>query len=64
MLEFVVGTAGKVEPASVRVVESSHPAFESAAREAVIGARFQPARLRSLPVRQITRQRVRFVAKY
>ena len=62
MMVFVVDTSGRVEPASVRIIESSHHAFDDAAGDAVVRARFQPARLRGQPVRQITRQRVRFVA--
>lgn len=62
VLEFVIDTSGKVERGSVRVVESSHPALENAARAAVLGARFRPAQLAGRPVRQITRQRVRFIA--
>jgi periplasmic protein TonB len=63
LLEFVVDTAGRVETGSVRVVESSHRGFEDAARVAVLGARFHPATLRGRPVRQLTRQQVRFVAE-
>lgn len=61
-VEFVIDTAGQVEPASVRVLESSHPAFEDAARATVVGASFRPARLSTRPVRQLTRQAIRFVA--
>jgi TonB family protein len=63
LLEFVVDTAGRVETESVRVVESSHGGFNDAARMAVLGARFHPARLRGHAVRQISRQQVRFVAE-
>jgi protein TonB len=62
LVEFLIDTAGKVEPGSVRPIESSHPAFVDAARAAVLGAKFRPARLAGRPVRQITRQRVRFLA--
>jgi TonB family protein len=62
VVEFVIDTTGRVERPSVRMVESSHPAFEDAAQAAVLGARFRPARLNGRPVRQITQQRVRFVA--
>jgi protein TonB len=60
--EFVIDTAGMIEPASIRVVESSHAAFEAAAREALVGATFRPARLSTRPVRQLTRQAIRFIA--
>jgi TonB family protein len=63
LVEFVIDTAGKVERASVRMIETSHPAFEASAREAVLGARFWPARLVGRAVRQVTRQRVRFISK-
>jgi TonB family protein len=63
VVEFVVDTTGKVERQSVQIVESSHPSFEEAAQAAVLGARFRPAQLAGRPVRQITQQRVRFVAK-
>lgn len=62
MVEFVIDTIGQVEPVSTRVVESTHRGFDDAARTAVLGARFQPAHLGRHPVRQLTRQRVRFVA--
>ena len=62
MVEFVIDTIGKVEPVSIRVVESTHRGFDDAARAAVLGATFQPARLGPHPVRQLTRQQVRFVA--
>jgi periplasmic protein TonB len=60
-LEFVIDTTGKVEPTSVKVLERTHAAFESAAREAMAGAVFHPARLGSRPVRQLTRQAIRFM---
>jgi TonB family protein len=63
-VEFVIDTAGKVEGGSIRVLQSSHQAFEAAAREAVTGAMFRPARLSNHPVRQLTRQSIRFVATH
>lgn len=63
-VEFVIDTTGKVEPVSVKIIESTHPAFESAARRAIAGSIFRPAHLSTLPVRQLTRQSVRFVAAH
>jgi TonB family protein len=62
LVEFVIDTSGHVEPGSVRALESTHPAFEKAAHEAMIKSLFQPARLSGHPVRQLTRQAVKFVA--
>jgi protein TonB len=61
MVEFVIDTAGRVQPSTVQALESSHPEFESAARDAVQGAVFGPARMSGHPVRQRTRQSIRFV---
>jgi TonB family protein len=61
-VEFVVDTTGRVETGSVRILESSHRAFEDAARGTVLAAEFRPARFGSHPVRQLTRQAIRFVA--
>jgi TonB family protein len=63
-VEFVIDTAGKVESGSIRVLQSSHRAFEAAAREAMTAAIFRPARLSNHPVRQLTRQSIRFVATH
>jgi TonB family protein len=63
-VEFVIDTTGKVEPASINIIERTHPAFESAARRAITGSIFRPARLSTVPVRQLTRQSVRFVAAH
>jgi TonB family protein len=63
-VEFVIDTTGKVERGSVKVIESTQPAFEAAARSAIVGSLFRPAHLRSVSVRQLTRQSVRFVATH
>ena len=60
-VEFVIDTTGRVQPASIRILESTHAAFEAAARAAMAGSIFRPARLSSHPVRQLTRQSVRFM---
>ncbi len=62
VIEFVIDTTGHVEPGSVRSLESTHPAFEQAAREVMVKSVFHPARLSGHPVRQLTRQAVRFVS--
>lgn len=52
-LQFVVGTDGRVEPESVVVVASSHPAFDEPAIRAVRRMRFAPASVMGRPVRVI-----------
>jgi TonB family protein len=61
-VEFVVDTVGRVEPGSIKVLESTHRGFEASALATVAAALFHPARLAARPVRQLTRQSVRFVA--
>jgi TonB family protein len=63
-VEFVIDTLGRVEPASIRILHSTHEAFESSTRTAVAAAVFRPARLSAHPVRQLTRQSIRFVATH
>ena len=60
VLDYVVDTAGRAEPGSLRVVMSPHPAFEEAARASVLASRYQPARLRGRVVRQLVRQALSF----
>ena len=62
VVQFVVDTVGAVETLSITVLECTHPGFEAPAREAVAGAVFRPARLGPYPVRQLTKQPVRFIA--
>lgn len=54
--EFVVDTAGRVEPATVTIVERAHPLFEQAVRQALRGMRFRPAEAGGRTVRQLVRQ--------
>jgi TonB family protein len=61
-LEFVVDTSGAVELSSLHVLMSSDPRFDEAARRTIRDTRFRPARRAGVPVRQLVRQTVRFVA--
>jgi TonB family protein len=59
-LEYVVDTLGRAEPGSLRAVTSTRPEFEAAARAAVLGSHYRPARLRGQVVRQLVRQTLSF----
>lgn len=52
-LTFVVDTLGRVEMPSVKVLESSHPAFAASVRAALPRMRFRPARIGPRAVRQL-----------
>jgi TonB family protein len=56
VVAYVVDSLGRVEPASLRMVESTHPLFEAAVRQAVLASRFRPAEWRGMKVRQLVQQ--------
>jgi periplasmic protein TonB len=61
VLEYVVSASGRVEPGSVRVVRSTHPAFSAAAADALLNARFKPAHRSGQAVPVLVQQTIRFV---
>jgi len=61
VVEFVIDTAGRVEPGSPRILRSSHQLFEAPALRAVAGWLFRPARLGGNKVRVRAHQPLNFV---
>jgi TonB family protein len=51
ILPAVIDTTGRVEPASIRILKSPHPAFDQPTKDWVLKALFRPARLRGRGVR-------------
>jgi hypothetical protein len=51
--EFIVDTAGAIEPGSLRIVSATHPYFAGAVKAALDEGSFRSAFLRGKPVRQI-----------
>lgn len=60
MLQAMVDTAGRVEQGSIRVLSSSHQAFEAAAIEMLRATRFLPGRSGERPVRALVRVPFKF----
>jgi len=60
VVEFVVDSAGAVDPASVDVMASTDPRFALAVRQALTLTRFVPATLRGRHVRQVVQLPVEF----
>jgi TonB family protein len=60
--EFVVDSAGRVEPGTLGIVSSTHPLFSDAVRRAVSAAVFMPALRAGKPVRQLVHQPFEFTA--
>jgi len=50
-VKFVVDTLGRVDPASIEVLNSSHDLFTAAVRETLARLRFNPARAGDRKVR-------------
>ncbi|MFI5236227.1 MAG: TonB family protein [Gemmatimonadales bacterium] len=59
-VEFIVDTAGRVEPGSVELIETTEPAFGPSALAAVAEERFRPGRQLGKAVRTRVRQVVAF----
>ena len=63
VLEAVVDTAGHVEPGSLLVVGSAHPAFVVPAQRALAATLFRPARMAGVAVRVRVRIAIDFVLR-
>jgi len=59
-VQYIVDTTGHAEPASFKVLKSTHQAFEEPAREAIMKGVFKPAKFRGRLVRQLVQQRISF----
>ena len=55
LLEFVIDTAGRVEPSTITTISSSHSQFDQAARRALASCRYRPARWNDAPARVTVR---------
>lgn len=60
-VEFIVDTTGNADSTSLKVIHSSHPAFEQSLREALPHMRFVPAELGGRLVKQWVRQEFKFL---
>jgi TonB family protein len=59
-VEFVVQQDGQVRLETLSVVSATHPAFGTAARDAVLASRFIAGRHRGQPIAQVVLLTVRF----
>ena len=62
-LQFIIGVNGKVEPQSLKVLESSSEAFDEPARRMILQSVYRPARRQGETVRVLVQQGVGFTAK-
>lgn len=59
-VSFVVDSTGRVEAATVEILQASHALFGDAVRQWLTQTRYTPALANGRPVRQLVRQRVGF----
>jgi protein TonB len=61
-MQFVVNTDGKVDPSTVKVISSTHKAFEEPAKQGITssGCTFKVGKSRGQPVRVLVQQAVAF----
>ncbi len=62
-VRFVVDSTGRVETSSIAILEESQAAFGEAVRRWLLRARYQPAEVSGLPVRQLVEQRFGFTLR-
>lgn len=60
VVRFVVDTTGRADPASFQLIETDHPLFGAAVRDALPGMKFRPASIGARKVRQLVEQRFIF----
>ncbi len=60
VIETVIDTLGRAEPAALRLIESSYSGFEAPARDFVLRARFRPGRSHGRTVRVLVRVPIAF----
>ena len=59
-MRFIVGTNGRVEPGSIKVLSTPHKQFSEAVRAALLNAKFRPAQVGGHSVRQLVEQSFSF----
>jgi protein TonB len=60
VVEVVLDTLGRAEPATLRIATSAHPLFDGEASVVVLGSRYRPGRVAGRPVRVRIRVPVSF----
>jgi len=60
IIQFIVGVDGKVEPESVKIIESPHEGLNDAVTQMFLGAVYKPAQFEGKPVRMRIRQSMTF----
>ncbi|HEV8304373.1 MAG TPA: energy transducer TonB, partial [Gemmatimonadales bacterium] len=60
IVQAIIDTTGRAEPASVKVIESPNPGFNQSATNWVLRALFRPARANGRAVRALMKMPIEF----
>ena len=63
LVQAIIDTSGRAEPASVKILQSPNPGFDQAAKNLILKALFRPARVHGRAVRVLINQPVDFTIK-
>src|SRR5512145_1009561 len=63
LVQAIIDTSGRAEPASVKVIQSPNPGFDSPAKQMVLKALFRPARVHGRAVRVLVNLPIDFTIK-
>lgn len=63
LAQFVVDSAGRVEPGSITIVRATHPLFADAVRHWLPRTRYAPAEIAARRVRQLVQQEIGFALR-
>jgi len=63
LVQAIIDTSGRAEPASVKVIQSPNPGFDSPARQMILKALFRPARVHGRAVRVLVNVPIDFTIK-
>ena len=63
LVQAIIDTSGRAEPASVKVIQSPNPGFDSPAKQMVLKALFRPARVHGRAVRVLVNLPIDFSIK-
>ncbi len=63
IVEVIIDTAGRAEPSSLRIVQSSNGMFDASAREAVLRSRYRPGRIHGQAVRVLVQVPISFTIR-
>jgi protein TonB len=63
LVQAIIDTSGRAEPASVKVIQSPNPGFDQPAKQMILKGLFRPARVHGRAVRVLVNVPIDFTIK-